>query len=135
MSRSGYTDDNDGWALICWRGAVLSAIRGKRGQQFLTELLKALDNMPNKRLIEGELEANGEFCALGVIGAYRGLDMENIDPEDSETVSEKFNIADAMAREIVYINDEATYFIETPEKRWRRMREWVAGSINQRIER
>lgn len=32
MSRCGYSDDYDQWALIRWRGAVESAIRGKRGQ-------------------------------------------------------------------------------------------------------
>lgn len=34
MSRSGYTDDCDyegNWPMICWRSAVKSAIRGKRG--------------------------------------------------------------------------------------------------------
>lgn len=35
MSRSGYSDDCYGWELICWRGAVNSAIKGKRGQSFL----------------------------------------------------------------------------------------------------
>ena len=34
MSRSGYTDECDGWELVRWRGAVNSAIRGKRGQAF-----------------------------------------------------------------------------------------------------
>lgn len=43
MSRSGYNDDCDGWALIRWRGAVNSAINGKRGQAFLRELVAALD--------------------------------------------------------------------------------------------
>ena len=43
MSRSGYSDDCDTWPLICWRGAVASALRGRRGQQFLIELRDALD--------------------------------------------------------------------------------------------
>jgi len=130
MSRSGYSDDHENWAHICWRGAVKSAIRGKRGQLFLTELLKALDNMQNKRLIENELESDGEFCALGVIGAHRGIDLKNIDPEDSEVVSDQFNIADALAREIVFMNDEAVWQKETPEQRWHRMRVWVSDQIN-----
>ncbi|ENQ7660184.1 hypothetical protein ACEQOL_006537 [Pseudomonas aeruginosa] len=41
MSRSGYCDDLDNWSLICWRGAVSSAIKGKRGQAFLIELREA----------------------------------------------------------------------------------------------
>ena len=44
MSRSGYTDDmEDMWQHICWRGAVASAIRGRRGQAFLREMLAAMD--------------------------------------------------------------------------------------------
>jgi len=41
MSRSGYSDDCDVWALIRWRGAVKSAIRGARGQAMLRELIQA----------------------------------------------------------------------------------------------
>ena len=45
MSRSGYTDDYDDgyeWANIRWRGAVKSAIRGKRGQATLKAILDAM---------------------------------------------------------------------------------------------
>jgi hypothetical protein len=129
MSRSGYIEDIENWQMICWRGAVKSAIRGKRGQKFLTELLTAFDNMANKRLIQGELEADGEFCSLGVIGSSRGLDLKNIDPEDYEVVSNQFNIAEALVREIVYMNDEHVWETETPEQRWQRMRTWVMDSI------
>lgn len=132
MSRSGYCDDGDNWAMICWRGAVKSAIRGKRGQLLLTELLAALDKMPNKRLIESELESHGEFCALGVVGSHRGLDLNNIDPEDFEVVAKEFNIAEALSREIVFMNDEGMWGNEeTPEHRWTRMREWVASEITE----
>lgn len=57
MSRSGYNDDIDNWALIKWRGQVASAIRGKRGQKMLRDLLAALDAMPEKSLIVHELES------------------------------------------------------------------------------
>lgn len=59
MSRSGYSEDYDGdhWDLIRWRGAVASSIRGKRGQAFLREALAALDAMPEKKLITGDLIA------------------------------------------------------------------------------
>ncbi|MEM8499874.1 MAG: hypothetical protein AAF542_17760 [Pseudomonadota bacterium] len=135
MSRSGYIEDwgmsqEEQWATIRWRGAVKSAIRGKRGQAFLKELLAALDAMDEKRLIANELEANGQFCTLGVIGHARKLDMEAIDPECEEQVSAAFNIAEAMAREIVYENDEgAFWYDETAEQRWQRMRNWVQSQI------
>ncbi len=50
MSRSGYVDDIDNLALINWRGAVKSAIQGKRGQAFLRALVDALDAMPETSL-------------------------------------------------------------------------------------
>ncbi|MDR5801161.1 hypothetical protein [Caballeronia sp. LZ001] len=156
MSRSGYSDDCDGWALIRWRGAVNSAIKGERGQAFLSELAAALDAMPEKRLIADELEtADGDFCTIGVLGAARGIDMSKLDPDDREAVAEAFNIAPALAAEIVFENDEGMYpwdFVEIEicgpmrpwdrrvksvcvpkarqeEARWHRMRQWVESHI------
>ncbi|WP_372438211.1 hypothetical protein ACCM60_14035 [Pseudomonas chlororaphis subsp. aureofaciens] len=143
MSRSGYSDDCGGWDLICWRGAVNSAIKGKRGQAFLVELRDALDAMPEKRLVADTLEADGQFCTLGVLGSKRGIDMSTIDAHCRESVSHAFGIAEAMAAEIVYENDEhpGSYELqvdgryklihETPELRWQRMRKWVESNIQQ----
>ncbi len=108
MSRSGYSDDCDGWAMIRWRGAVNSAIKGKRGQQTLREILAALDAMPDKSLVaESLVTGDGEFCTLGVLGAQRGIDLESLDPEDPEGVAAVFGIAPALVKEIVYLNDES----------------------------
>jgi hypothetical protein len=131
MSRSGYSDDCGGWDLICWRGAVKSALRGKRGQAFLIELRDALDAMPAKRLIADTLEAEGEFCTIGVVGAKRGMDMASLDPDDREAVGEAFGISPSMASEIVFMNDEGSWQAETPEQRWARMRKWVESNIKQ----
>lgn len=135
MSRSGYSDDCDGWALIRWRGAVTSASRGKRGQSFFKELLAALDAMPVKRLIANELEEAGEHCALGVLGSAKGMELSTIDPEDPHQVSEQFDIACALAKEVVYENDEGCWQsdIETPEARWIRVRAWVAAQITESV--
>lgn len=44
MSRHGYSCDiDDNWALIRWRGAVNSALKGARGQQLLRDIIAALD--------------------------------------------------------------------------------------------
>ena len=129
MSRSGYSDDCGGWDLICWRGAVKSALKGKRGQAFLVELRDAMDAMPDKRLIADSLQAEGEFCTIGVIGAKRGIDMAALDPDDREAVGEAFGISPAMASEIVFMNDEGSWQAETPEQRWQRMRTWVDSNI------
>lgn len=124
MSRSGYSESIDNWALIKWRGQVMSSIRGNRGQAFLRELIEALDAMPEKRLITGELRKDGEVCALGALGSKRGMNLESLDPEDYEIVGTEFGIAHQLAQEIVYINDEA-YKYRTPEERWRKVREWA----------
>lgn len=136
MSRSGYTDDPENLAV--WRGRVASATRGKRGQAFFRALIAALDAMPEKRLIVGELEAGGEVCAIGALGRARGIDMTNIDPECPEQVAPLFNIAECLAQEVVYMNDEYwdyhyvgnTRTEYTPEERWQKMRRWVAEQIS-----
>lgn len=131
MSRSGYSEDLDNWSLIRYRGAVQSAIRGKRGQAFLRELIDALDALPQKRLAPDSLQtSDGEFCALGAVGRSRGLDMSTMVDLDIETVAAKFGIADAMAREIVFENDETWYGpAGTPELRFSRVRSWAESSI------
>jgi hypothetical protein len=130
MSRSGYSDDCDGWDLIRWRGAVNSAIKGARGQIFLRELLTALDAMPEKRLIANKLVADGSYCTLGVIAKRRGMDTD-IDPYDTETLANRLGIAEAMVKEIVFENDERpwNYRTETPEQRYERMCAWVVKQI------
>src|SRR3954471_11126976 len=101
MSRSGYVEDCDyeiSW--INWRGAVKSAIRGKRGQAFLYEMLQAMAALPENKLIARELECDGAVCAIGAVGKARGLDMSQLDPEDYHSVAGKFGIAEALAQEI-----------------------------------
>ena len=157
MSRSGYIDDcYDPLELGRWRGRVASAIRGKRGQQLLRDALAALDAMPDKRLVKnflifdgygdpysdavivgadeladsfGNPMPQGGVCLLGAVGRHRNIDMSNLDPEDSESVAGAFDIADPLAREIVFMNDEAGLFRESPEARWQRMRDWVVAHI------
>jgi len=134
MSRSGYSDgcEIDNWQLIKWRGMIASATRGRRGQQFFRDLLSALDSMPAKELIANELQdAEGNVCAIGSLGAKRGVDLSKIDPEDYEAVSAAFDIAECLAREIEFMNDEWGEAFETPAQRWKRMRAWVAKQIRE----
>ena len=131
MSRSGYKDyDDDGaYPLALYRGAVRSSIRGKRGQALMKDLASAMDAMPIKRLIAGELTHDGESCALGVVGHARKVDLSKVDPYDAETIAGKLDVADCLAREVAYENDEH-WPPETPEQRWTRMRAWVGRMIN-----
>lgn len=129
MSRSGYSDDCWGVELICWRGAVASAIRGKRGQDFLYEMLHAMAALPEHKLIEGDLENGGAVCAIGSVGRARGINMTGIDIEDRDMVAKIFGVAPALVAEIVYMNDEAAWHQETPEMRFIRMRKWVEEQL------
>jgi hypothetical protein len=157
VSRSGYSDDCDGWALIRWRGAVKSAINGSRGQAMLRELVQALDALPEKRLApEALVTADGEYCALGALGRMRGIDLQGIDPEDREAVANAFGISEALAAEIMFLNDEGVVETRTAvnfevcgpmrpwehhaklkwetnpkagEMRWAQMRAWAVNNL------
>lgn len=135
MSRSGYYEDGDGdnWEMIRWRGAVTSAIRGKRGQEFLRELLAALDSLPDQCLARGELATqHGDVCALGSVGRARGLDMSDVDVEDYEAVAKLFDISGALAREIMWVNDQHCAIRAPSKKRFAVVREWVVDEIRSR---
>jgi hypothetical protein len=133
MSRSGYSDDESyPGQFAMWKGQVLSATRGKRGQKLLRELAEAMDAMPVKELIAEYLESGGAYCALGVVGAKRGLDLATIDTEDPDQLSRAFDIAPCLAQEIEFVNDDDfSYRGETPAQRWTRVRKWVAEQIKQ----
>jgi hypothetical protein len=139
VSRSGYSDDyaDDQWALIRWRGAVASAIRGKRGQALLRDLLAALDAMPEKRLIAAYfVREDGCACALGVLGRARGIDVAALNPSDLDDgadraqVAKAFGLSEALAAEIMFVNDDDGIWASlTDEQRWRDVREWVGAQV------
>jgi hypothetical protein len=65
--------------------------------------------------------------------------MANIDPQDSEAVAKYFGIAEAMAAELMYWNDEFGDWNELAENRWERgtpesrfasMRQLVSDAID-----
>jgi hypothetical protein len=127
MSRAGYSDDYDQWASIKWRGQVASAIRGKRGQAFLMELLDALEAMPEKRLIADALRHDGHVCAIGAVGARRGIDLEALDIHDYDRIAEVFGIAHQLVQEIEFENDEGGFV--SPEARWQHMHAWAMARL------
>lgn len=138
MGRSGYTDDwSDNWLMIQWRGAVASAIRGKRGQSFLRECLTALDAMLEKRLVANSFQRlDGEVCVLGAVAKARGKlsALHSIDVDEDENVSGKvaavMGISRALAAEIMYKNDEGGGGYElTPEKRFAYVRQWIEREL------
>lgn len=131
MSRSGYVDDyDDVGSLNLYRGTVARAMRGKRGQAFLREMAAALDAMPVKELVAGEVVRDSEHvCAMGSVALARKLDVSTLDVEDGDKVGATFGIARALACEIAYENDECGSHKETPGERWTRMRAWVDAHL------
>ena len=134
MSRSGYSEDCDGWALIRWRGAVASGIKGKRGQAFLHDALTALDAMSVKKLTTDSLRehATGEFCTLGVVGAARGLNLAELEHFGREGIAKAFGISAALASEIMFENDDQDgmgWPSTTPDVRWAKMRNWIVANL------
>lgn len=133
MSRSGYHDDcDDDGTLWLYRQAVANAMKGKRGQQLMRDLVSALDAMPVKRLISGQLEEGGEVCALGSVGKLRGIPMEPFDPYEPleyDELAKAFDVAPSLAREVMYENDEGAWKMETPEQRFERVRQWAVENL------
>ncbi len=134
MSRSGYVDDYN----PLWRGIIYSATRGKRGQRFFRELVTALDAMPEKRLVANELEdeETGAVCALGCLARAKGAPLDPDDTYDHEKLGKTFDIAEQLAQEVMYENDDGFHAYprreETPEERWTRVRAWAAKQIRLR---
>jgi hypothetical protein len=135
MSRSGYTSEEDcDIPVAMWRGIIASATRGRRGQAFFRSLVAALDAMPVKELIEGELEEEGAVCALGALGKAKGCDLSEIDTYDYDALSATFDIASQLAQETMYVNDEGGpwrphHQKEPPTERWARVRAWADEQI------
>ncbi len=149
MNRSGYTDDGDDdpLALGRWRAQVASAIRGKRGQAFLREVLAIMDATPpeEQHLIAGELiDGDGCCCTIGLACKARGIDVSRVDVECPEDVGRAVGIAYQLAAEVEYENDSeriwdksardgrGAFREETTTERWQRMRGWVERQIQQK---
>ncbi len=125
--RCGYVDDIDQKDLAMWRGRVASSIRGKRGQKLLSDLIVALDAMPVKELIEGELVRDKEVCSLGAVAVLRGIDLSEYSPEDHEGLSSVLDVAPCLIQEVEFMNDE--WGVQSPESRWKLMRNWAQKNL------
>lgn len=54
------------------------------------------------------------------------IDFDYADDEGARAAAHELDIADAMACEIAFENDD---FAGTPEQRWQRMRDWAAQNL------
>ena len=133
MNRVNYQEDATPWEFLRYRGAVLSAIKGKRGQKLLKDLLEAFDSMQIKELVANELQGESGVCTLGCIAKAKGMDWSNWNDFKSDIISKELNIAKSLVNEIAFENDEICYFDKdsekTRKKRWQKMRTWVERKI------
>ncbi len=141
MSRSGYSCNLIPWDLIRWRGAVNSAMRGRRGQSFLRKLIAALDSLPDKRLISTNFQSDCGVCALGAVAQANDLDVADLEPAedaydnevDQDMVAERFGIARALACETMFVNDEAHCYrtdVDQDQHRWQVVRNWAQAALD-----
>lgn len=141
-------EDLDALELGRWLGRVKSAIRGRRGQRFLRDLERALVALPVKRLIRNSFCRDGEVCLTGAAMVQKRVDAgmtreaamrevhktydADMDEEDwgsdegAAVVEGEFDVAESLAWEAVYQNDETA---GTPEHRYEACLRWVQRNI------
>lgn len=141
MSRYCDSDDYDyePWMEGQAAGAMRSAIRGRRGQRLLRDLVAGLDALPVPELAAGSLEdpETGCVCALGAVRVQRGADAVPLrfDPTDPDVdwreLAEPFDISETLAHAVVYENE---YYNERNDelsrrRRWRSVRDWAVRNL------
>ena len=113
-----------------------AAIRGKRGQVLLRDLLAALDEMPEKLLIASDFVwPDGKCCALGALGLSRGMDSEDLNAlgGDVAKAARAFAAPPSLIEAIQRENDAGPWVgrrtYQFQHNRWIYMRAWVASKI------
>jgi hypothetical protein len=133
MSRSGYSEVDDPTEFNLYRGNVDRTLAGKKGQRALLDMAAAMDAMPFKGLVSEELACEDGMCALGVLGAARGIDFSGHDPEDIERVARDLDVTPMLVAEVSFMNDEGDFSCayESVGARWVRMRQWIGSKIKE----
>ena len=140
MSRLYQEDyDFEPWMPGQQAGALKSAIRGRRGQRLLLDLVAGLDALSVPELSAGALEdeATGCCCALGAVRRYRGPAAvplyyhpkeEDLDPPH---FAKPFNVAPALAYAVVEANEGwSDSNVESARRqRWKAVRAWAVRHL------
>jgi hypothetical protein len=134
-----YDDDLDYFQEGLIAGALRSAIRGKRGQQFLRDLVQALDALPSPELAAGALEdeKTGCCCAFGAVRRFRGADAvplwfhpmeEDMTPDN---LAEPFNVSKTLAWAVVQANEDGMIGNDESKRRlrWKQVRDWAVRRL------
>lgn len=132
MSRINYSDNEEyPGQFELWQANCQRSLRGARGQRELRELEAALLALPEKRLIHGAAEENGEVCAIACYGQRKGVDLSKF---HAYSESDRIGVAGGMPRlvawKVVEMNDEE-FDRETPEQRYEKMFAWVRSQLVQ----
>jgi hypothetical protein len=141
MSRYCDRDDYDyePWTEGQAAGALRSAIRGRRGQRLLRDLIAGLDALPVPELAAGALEdpETGCLCALGAVRLQRGLEAVPLrfDPTDEDVdwreLAEPFAISETLANAVVAQNEcgSKRNDEQSRRRRWLSVRAWAVGNL------
>lgn len=154
MSRVVYNEDEPSAPYEFQEQAIRNAINGRRGQAALRLLIRALDAMPQRRIIDDWLIKDGDVCTVGAMvlqqcieaGASRegalGYLMGEQDRLNREAswdwtdivtlANEQLDIARFMGFEIVELTDEWTKR-STPEQRWQYVRDWAVKNLKDEV--
>jgi hypothetical protein len=139
----------DMWGYVRYRGALRNAIKGKRGQAFLKELLEAIEALPEKKLAVGAFrDRDGCASALGALALKRGHspdELAGFHYMTPDQLARFFGIQPVLIRHIVHMHDVEIPFIcayrhnnitleieddeETRAEAWRDMHNWLNRSI------
>ncbi len=66
---------------------------------------------------------------MGAVAIHRGIDTDDVEPDDRKSVAALFNISEALAAEIAFENDGDFNYRHCAFLRWRYMRNWAAKQI------
>lgn len=140
-SRIHEGEDFEPWMAGQQAGALRAAVRGRRGQAFLRELIDALDALPSQELAAGALEdpETGCCCAFGAVARARAWGQEEIgfDPMDGDIwrpecrLAEAFDVAETLAWQVIAENEalDSSNDRTWRRRRWRHVRNWAASEI------
>ncbi len=136
-----YDDDCDPGEEGLRQGWLHSAIRGKRGQRFLHDLVEALDALPAPELSCGSLEdaETGCCCAFGAVRRLRGPENVRLwfHPEEEDmtpdSLAEPFDVPQTLAWAVVQANEEMSSgnTEQDRRRRWTEVRAWAACKLQE----
>jgi hypothetical protein len=136
--RDGESDDPLDWGR--YEAAKRSAIRGRRGQRLLRDLIEGLDALPKPELSAGALgdRRNGCVCALGAVALQRGEKFDKLAKDNGEwgpdgiVFDALLDISVTLANEVMSTNDDwcdGSNMKADRRSRWRHVKAWAENQI------